>query len=47
MINMAIKGETVKFINYTRKIKSLFMSYVGSKSILMPEKNRNQNPDKK
>ena len=45
MINMAKKGEAVKFINYTGKIKSLFMSYVNFKSISMPEKNRKQNPE--
>ena len=41
MIKMAKKGETVKFKNYTRKIKSPFMIYADFESILVLA-----NPDK-
>ena len=39
MVKMAQKGETVKFKNYTRKIKSPFMIYSDFESILVPENN--------
>ena len=42
MIKMDKKDETVKFKNYTRKIKSSFMIYAGYKSILVPENNEKQ-----
>ena len=39
MIKMAKIGKLVKFKIYTRKIKSLFMIYGNSESILVPENN--------
>ena len=42
---MSKKSETVKFKNYTRKIKSLFMIYVDFESILILEKNGKQNSE--
>ena len=38
-------GEYVKFQNFERKIKSLFMSCVDFESILVPEVNGKQNPN--
>ena len=38
-IAMPKNGEYVKFKNFERKIKSSFMIYVDSKSILVPEDN--------
>ena len=43
---MPTKGEYVKFKNYERKIKSLFMLYVNFGSIPLPEENGKQNPSK-
>ena len=37
------KGEFIKFKNYERKIKSLFIIYANFESILMPEKIEKQN----
>ena len=42
---MAKKDETVKFKIYIRKIKSPFIIYADSESILVPENNGNQNSD--
>ena len=42
---MLKKGKYVKFRNYERKIKSLFISYVDFESILGPKENEKQNPD--
>ena len=44
-IAMPKNGEYVKFKNFERKIKSSFMIYVDSKSILVPEDNGKQNPN--
>ena len=41
---MPKKGEYVKFINFERKIKSLFMIYADFESILVLEVNGRQNP---
>ena len=41
---MPEKGKYVKFKNYERKIKSLFMVYADFESILVPEDNGKQNP---
>ena len=41
---MPEKGEYVKFKNYERNIKSLFIIYTDFESILVPEVNRKQNP---
>ena len=38
-IKMPQKGEYVKFKNFQRKIKSIFMIYANFKSILVPEDN--------
>ena len=38
------KGEFVQFKIYERKIKSPFMTYADSESILVPENNGWQNP---
>ena len=43
---MPKKGEYVKFKNYERKIKSSFIIYADFESILLPEKNEKQNPEK-
>ena len=45
MIKMPKKGEYVRFKNYERKIKSLFMIYADFDSILVPEVNGKQNRD--
>ena len=45
MVKMVKKVETVKFKNYTRKIKSPFMIYLGFESISVPGNNGKQNPD--
>ena len=44
-IKMPKKGEYIKFKNFGRKIKSLFMIYVDFESILVPEDNKKQYPD--
>ena len=36
-------GESVKFKNYERRIKSLFIIYADFESILVPEDNGKQN----
>ena len=43
---MSKKGENIRFKNYERKIKSLFIVYVDFKLILVPEDNGKQNIDK-
>ena len=43
---MSKKGENIRFKNYERKIKSLFIVYVDFKLILVPEDNGKQNMDK-
>ena len=45
-IIMPKKGEYVKFKNFERKIKSPFMIYADFESILVPEDNGKQNPNK-
>ena len=45
MIQRPKEGEYVKFKNYERTIKSPFMIYEDSESILVPEDNEKQNPD--
>ena len=45
IIKVPKKGEYVKFKNFERKIKSLFMIYAEFKSILVPEDNGKQNPN--
>ena len=42
---MLKNGEYVKFRNFQRKIKSLFMIYADFESILVPEKNWKQIPN--
>ena len=37
------KGKYIRWKNYERKIKSLFMFYVDFESILVPEDNGKQN----
>ena len=44
MLKMSMKDEFVRFKNYARKIKSLFMFYADFESILIPEGNGKQNP---
>ena len=44
-IKMPKKGEYIKFKNFGRKIKSLFMIYVDFESILVPEDNKKQYTD--
>ena len=44
-IIMPKEDEYVKFKNYKRKIKPPFMIYADFESILVPEDNRNQNPE--
>ena len=44
-IIMTKKGEYVKFKNYERKIKSLFLICADFASVLVPENNGMQNPD--
>ena len=46
MIQMSKKGEYVRFKNYKRKIKTLFLIYADFESILMPEDIGKQNPNK-
>ena len=43
MIKRAKRGWTVKFKNYTRKIKTPFMIYNNFESILIPKNNGKQN----
>ena len=43
MTKMAKEGQTVKFKNYTNKIKSSFMIYADFESILVSENNGKQN----
>ena len=43
-MKMPKKGEYVRFKNYERKTKPLFMIYADFKSILIPEDNGKQNP---
>ena len=45
-IIMPKKGEYVKYKNFERKIKSPFMIYADFESILVPEDNGKQNPNK-
>ena len=45
MIKMAKNGETFKFKNSSRKIKSLFMIFADFESILTPENKEKQNPN--
>ena len=40
------KGEYIKFTNFERKIKSPFMIYADFESVLVPEDNGKQNPNK-
>ena len=44
-IKMPKNGEYIKFRNFERKIKSLFMIYADFESILVPEENGKQNPN--
>ena len=44
-IIMPKKGESIKFKNYERKIKSPFIIYADFESILVPEDNGKQNPE--
>ena len=44
-IIMPKKGEYVKFKNYQRKIKSLFIIYADFESIFVPENNGKQNSE--
>ena len=46
MIKIPKNGEYVTFKNYKRKIKASFMIYADFKSILVPEGNGKQNPNK-
>ena len=39
------KGEYVKFQNFERKTKPLFIIYLDFESILVPEDNGKQNPN--
>ena len=39
------KGKTVKFKNWTGKIKLLFMTYADFETFLIPGNKENQNPD--
>ena len=43
---MPNKGEYVTFKNYERKLTSTFINYVNFESILAPEDNEKQNPEK-
>ena len=45
-IKMPKKSEYIKFKNFERKIKLPFTIYAKFESILVPEGNRNQNPNK-
>ena len=42
---MSKKATYIKFKNYERKLKSLFIIYVDFESIFVPENNGNQNPE--
>ena len=42
---MPKNGEYIKFRNFERKIKSLFMIYADFQSILVPKDNGKQNPN--
>ena len=42
---MPKKGEDVKLKNFERKIKSRFIFYADSESILVPEENGKENPN--
>ena len=44
-IKMPKKGEYVKFKNFERKIKSVFMIYADFENMLLRESNGNQNPN--
>ena len=44
-IKMSKKGEYVKFKNFERKLKSLFMIYTDFESILVPEDNEKEHPN--
>ena len=46
MIKMPQKGEYFKLNHFERKIQSPFIIYSDFKSILVPEDDRKQNPDK-
>ena len=46
MIKMLKKGKYVRLKNYERKIKSPFMIYANSESILVPQGIGKKNPDK-
>ena len=43
---MPKKSEYIKFKNFERKIKLPFTMYAEFETILVPEENRNQNPNK-
>ena len=45
MIKMPEKIEYIRFKNYERKTKPLFMIYVDFRSILVLEDDKKQNPD--
>ena len=45
MMKMAKADETVKFKNYTRKVKSALIIYADFQSTLIPKNNGRQNPD--
>ena len=45
MVQMLKKGESVRFKNHDRKIKTPFMIYAYFESILVPRDNKMQNPD--
>ena len=42
---MSKKATYIKFKNYERKLKSLFIIYVDFESFFVPENNGNQNPE--
>ena len=45
-VKMPKKSEYIKFKNFERKIKLPFTMHAEFESILVPEENRNQNPNK-
>ena len=45
-VKMPKKSEYIKFKNFERKIKLPFTMYAEFETILVPEENRNQNPNK-
>ena len=45
-IKMPREGQYVRFKNHERKIKSPFIIYADFESILVPETNLKQNPNK-